>query len=114
MQRTRYTNEQADEMKDFYRRFDTQDSSSRCDSVLSDVFVSNADKLEIDVDVVTKVFQHVCSRKATGPDGIPAFLLKTFAEELAPAWCPIYPNFRSIATGYQYSGKPDILLLYQR
>ena len=54
MQRTRYTNEQAfaDEMNDFYRRFDTQDSSSRCDSVLSDVFVSNADRLEIDVDVV--------------------------------------------------------------
>ena len=68
MQRTRYTNEQADEMNDFYRRFDTQDSSSRCDSVLSNVFVSNVDRLEIDVDVVTKVFQHVCSRKATGPD----------------------------------------------
>ena len=86
------TNEQAFayEMNDFYRRFDTQDSSSRCDSVLSDVFVSNADRLEIDVDVVTKVFQHVCSRKATGPDGISAFLLKTFAEELAPAWCPIF------------------------
>ena len=75
MQRTRYANEQAfaDEMNYFYRRFDTQDSSSRCDSVLSDVFVSNADRLEIDVDVVIKVFQHVCSRKATGPDGIPAF-----------------------------------------
>ena len=77
-------------MNDFYRRFDTQDSSRRCDSVLSDVFVSNADRLEIDVDVVTKVFQHVCSRKATGPDGIPTFLLKTFAEELAQAWCPIF------------------------
>ena len=58
--------------------------------MLSDVFVSNADRLDIDVDVVTKVFQHVCSRKATGPDGISAFLLKTFAEELAPAWCPIF------------------------
>ena len=82
------TNEQAfaDEMNDIYRRFDTQDSSSRCDSVLSDVFVSNADRLEIDA----KAFQHVCSRKATGPDGIPTFLLKTFAEELAPAWCPIF------------------------
>ena len=54
------------------------------------MFVSNADRLEIDVDVVTKVCQKVCSRKATGPDGIPAFLLKTFAEELAPAWCPIF------------------------
>ena len=55
MQRTRYTNEQADEMNDFYRRFYTQDSSSRCDSVLSNVFVSNADRLEIDVDVVTSL-----------------------------------------------------------
>ena len=56
MQRTRYTNEHAfaDEMNDFYRRFDTQDSSSRCDSVLSDVFVSNADRFEIDVDVLLK------------------------------------------------------------
>ena len=86
------TNEQAfaDEMNDFYKRFYTHDSSSRCGSVLSDVFVSNADRLEIDVDVVTIVFQHVCCRKATGPDGISAFLLKTFAEELAPAWCPIF------------------------
>ena len=57
--------------------------------MLSDVFVSNANRLEIDVDV-TKVFQHVCSRKPTGPDGIPAVLLKTFAEELASAWCPIF------------------------
>ena len=86
------TNEQSfsDEMNDFYRRFDTQDCSSRCYSVLRDVFVSNADRLEIDVDVVTNVFPNVCNRKATGPDGISAFLLKTFAEELAPAWCPIF------------------------
>ena len=92
MQRTRYTNEQAfaDEINDFYRRFDTQGSSSRCDSVLSDVFVSNVDRLEIDVDVVTKVFQHVCSTKATGPGGIPAFLWKTSVEEPAQAWCPIF------------------------
>ena len=84
------TNEQADEMTNFYRCFDTQDSSRRCDSVLSDVFVSKADRLESDVDVVTKVFQHVCSRNATGPDCISAFLLKTFEEELEPAWCPIF------------------------
>ena len=45
-------------------------------SVLCAVFVSNADRLEIDVDVVTKVFQHVCSKKATGPDGIPAFFIE--------------------------------------
>ena len=61
MQRTRYINEQADDMNYFYRRFVTQDSSSRCCSVHSEAFVSYADRLDIDVDVVTKVFQHVCS-----------------------------------------------------
>ena len=61
-------------MNDFYRHFDTQDSSSRCDSVLSDVFVSNGDMLEIDVDVVTKVFQNVCSRKTTGSDAFQLFI----------------------------------------
>ena len=40
--------------------------------------------------LLLKSSKKVCSRKATGPDGIPAFLLKTFAEELAPAWCPIF------------------------
>ena len=60
-------------------------ATSIYDSELSDVFVSNDDRLEIYVDVVTKVFQHVCSRKATGPDGSSVFLLKQFAEELAPA-----------------------------
>ena len=100
-------------MNYIYRRFDTQDSSSRCDSVLSDVFVSNADRLEIDADVVTKAFQHVCSRKATGPDGISAFLLKHLLRSWHRFGAP-YSNFRSITTGYKYSGKPHILLLYQR
>lgn len=35
---------------------------------------------------VTRVFKNVCSSKATGPDGMSCFLLKTFAKELTPAW----------------------------
>ncbi|KAF7644165.1 hypothetical protein LDENG_00226570 [Lucifuga dentata] len=44
----------------------------------------------MDVPTVSKVFGKLHTRKATGPDGISAFLLKTFAEELSPAWCPLY------------------------
>lgn len=29
-------------------------------------------------------------KKATGPDGLSAFILKTFADELAPAWVHIF------------------------
>ena len=32
------------------------------------------------------VFSKTCARKATGPDGISAFLLRTCTEEIAPVW----------------------------
>ncbi|KAK0141076.1 hypothetical protein N1851_021929 [Merluccius polli] len=39
----------------------------------------------------TKKF--TCPRKATGPDGISGFLLKSCSDELAEAWCPIYQKW---------------------
>lgn len=42
-------------------------------------------RLEINPIVVTGVFKHTCMNKATGPDDISAFLLKTCAEELTMA-----------------------------
>ena len=36
------------------------------------------------------LFSHVCKNKSSGPDGISAFLLQTFAAELTPAWCPVF------------------------
>jgi len=49
------TNKQvfANKMKDFYRRFETKDSSRRCGCVLSDVFLSKT-AIKIDVDHVPK------------------------------------------------------------
>ncbi|XP_038573076.1 uncharacterized protein LOC119901571, partial [Micropterus salmoides] len=36
------------------------------------------------------MFSHTCPRKTTGPDGISGFLLKSYSEDLAEPWCPIY------------------------
>jgi len=52
------------ERNNFYQRFYTVDFS---------------------VDQVAKVFKHTCAGKATSLDGTSALLLKTCAEELAPA-----------------------------
>lgn len=44
----------------------------------------------VDPFKIKALFNQVCKRKSTGPDGISTFLLKMFAEELTPAWCPIF------------------------
>ena len=42
------------------------------------------------MDQVANVFKHLRTRKATGPDGISALLLKTCAGEFAPSWYPLF------------------------
>ena len=42
------------------------------------------------VDQVANVFKDLRTRKATGPDGISALLLKSCVEELAPSWYPLF------------------------
>lgn len=37
-----------------------------------------------------RLFSHVCSGKASGPDGISGRLLQSCSKVLAEAWCPIY------------------------
>lgn len=39
---------------------------------------------------VQSLFRQLCTKKSSGPDGISARLLKTCAEELTPAWCPLF------------------------
>lgn len=80
------------DMNNFYLRFDTQDFSvdgyRELDSLHT---IDNApDRLWIDPLRVKRLFQCVPLRKAAGPDRITPFLLKTFAEELAIAWCPVF------------------------
>ena len=55
-------------------------------TILTDV----SNRIVIDPIRIQSIFNHVCTKKSTGPDSISALLLKACAEELTPAWCPIF------------------------
>lgn len=80
----------SNELNDFFLRFDTQDFSLECNNVLQSITtVEPCSRLVVD-PLKIQFFSHVCKKKSAGPDGISAFLLKTFAAELTPAWCPVF------------------------
>ncbi len=76
------------ELNYFYKRFDNYDFSAECDMVLDSIATDDADRLEIDLKSITKFFKQVNATKATGPDGISPFLIRTCADKLTSAWCP--------------------------
>lgn len=80
----------ANELDVFYKLFDNSDFSSECSVVLDGINTDDAERLYIDPKCVNNVFKQVNVNKATGPDGISAFLLKTCADELITAWAPIF------------------------
>lgn len=45
---------------------------------------------DISVEQVRNIFIRLNQRKATGPDNLSAYMMKTFADELAPVWQPTY------------------------
>lgn len=65
------------------------DYSSEWKNVLETISVTKQDARLVEPQEVKLLFKDLCT-KATGPDGISAFLLKTCTEELIPAWCPIF------------------------
>lgn len=74
----------------FYKRFDNYDFLGECDMVLDSIAIDDADRLEIDPKSINKLLKQININKATGPEGISAFLLRTCADELTCAWCPIF------------------------
>lgn len=81
----------ANELNNFYLRFDTQELFHECDNVISTIPVGgDTQKIDIDHTEVLKLFKRLDTNKAAGPDGVSSFLLKTCAEELTPAWVPVY------------------------
>lgn len=83
--------EKANELNNFYKRFDSDAETNieKCEDLLGTLVYAD-DRIIIDNEDVTKVFKKLNIKKACGPDGISAFMLKTFAEELTPAWSPLY------------------------
>ncbi len=66
------------------------DNIRDCSVVLENVTCNVKDRILIDPLAVTKVFKSMHLKKVTGPDNISTFLLKTFAEELTPAWHQLF------------------------
>ncbi len=80
----------ANELNNFYMRFNV-DNSADCADVLETVICDfNADRIEIDLETVIKVFKTTHTKKATGPDGLSAFILKYLTEELSPVWLKLF------------------------
>ena len=48
--------------------------------------------IRIEVPGITKLLRNLNSHKASGPDGVPARLLKETAEEIAPAISILFPG----------------------
>ncbi len=80
----------ANELNDFYCRFEVRDFSQEQKIALDALSVLDSFKVTIDQHMVERLFSRVCPSKASGPDGISGRLLKSCSEELAEAWCPIY------------------------
>lgn len=67
----------ANELNDFYLRFQTQDFTNECIRVLNSLSTDMNIGHEIDWLRIQSLFQQQCTRKSRGPDGISARLLKT-------------------------------------
>ena len=80
----------ANELNDFFLRFENHDFSKECNNVMQTILTDVSCRIVIDPLRIQSIFKHVCTKKSTGPDGIAALLLKACAEELTPAWCPIF------------------------
>lgn len=78
--------DRANELNNFYLRFETN-TFNECNKILGEINCNmGTSRILIHSEDVTRVLKTQCSSKATGPDDMSCFLLKTFAEELTPAW----------------------------
>jgi hypothetical protein len=73
-----------DRLNQFYARFET------ADPLPSFGEEGASEHLRIPEEDVRKVFLHVKTNKAAGPDGITPWTLKTFAQELAPVFTNLF------------------------
>ena len=89
--------QKAKDLNNFYLRFEKSGHipmNNTSDMESSGVYI---EKLLIDANQINYYFKHICPRKSAGPDGISAYILKNFADELTPVWLPIFQQ--SLDTG---------------
>lgn len=83
--------EKAQELNDFFSRFQTRDFSLEQQEVQDCLRTLDCGRIiTIDHMAVNKLFSCTCPRKGSGPDGISGRLLKECSSEMAEAWSPIF------------------------
>ena len=80
------------EMNAFFARFERHDYSDACNEVMSEIQSNNEERIIIRQEDVQKSLQNILAGKATGPDGIPAWVLKCCAEQLPPILTTLFQD----------------------
>ena len=82
----------ANELNDFYCRFDSRNFKDQRLKSLSDVIVDSVDThvLEITPEEVLSIFENVNTKKACGPDGLEGRVLKSCAKQLVEPFLDIF------------------------
>jgi hypothetical protein len=87
----------ADELNQFYARFDEHDFSAEQADVLERVKQRESQPVIISVEEVSACFQNINVRSAHGPDNIPGMILKRCHLSLAPVFTKLFQE--SLDTG---------------
>jgi hypothetical protein len=80
----------ADRLNRFFARFDTRDEGAELQNLITELRNTPGTCPQIKEIDVRNSFKRQRSRKAAGPDGIAARVLKTCADQLAPVYTKLY------------------------
>ena len=72
------------DINSFFARFDTHDFSEECNNIITIIRERNDERVIISYEDVLQSLKRVRCGKATGPDEVPARVIKHCAEQLAP------------------------------
>ena len=82
----------ANELNEFYSRFDTHDFTDECDKLLEQLHTQNDKSSEITVSDVNKALSKINARKTSGPDNVSVKVLKECRLQLAPILGDIFQH----------------------
>lgn len=105
--------DRANELNDFFLRFDSYPTLQAADDFNSCIFAdcNDLNRVFIVPQQIQSIFSKISTKKSTGPDGLPAVLLKNALQSLQLPGCP-YFNCKWTATLCQLCGKNLLSFLY--
>ena len=80
----------AEDLNNFYARFDARDFSSEREAVVDKIRAAGGDNIVFTPETVKIHFSRLNVRKAPGPDGLIGFVLKSCNEQLCNVFCRLF------------------------